>query len=253
MCLFLGGQYVHEAMMNFTLQFMDQYKETSKFASVLFLEGDEHSMLRIKTMDADLREFLEKLRSKEPENTVIMLLSDQGKFSQCWIIYVQGNYESEYFLRTAEGKFEHKRPFYYLMVPNSLISNGKKYFFVKKIIFSKGSAIKHLTYNQENLVTAYDIHHTLKTLITGQNDTNKEHPVYDLFSETVPSSRTCLNANIPIGYCYCEPYDTHMAMLLFILLPIMILGWWAFTWFRKRIVKKKKKMPSTSNKTTPNL
>lgn len=107
-----------------------------------------------------------------------------------------------------------------------------------------------MTLNQENLVTAFDFHKTLENLIKGKNET-ANNEFYDLFRETVPQSRTCASAHIPEALCYCEPYDMHLAMWLFVVLPIMIFGWWAFTWFRKRIVKKKKKknvMPSTTNK-----
>lgn len=107
--------------MNFTLQFTEQYKNQSKFATVVFLEGEESSMLRIKTLDSDLKQFISSLID---ENTVIMLLSDQG----VWFFDVPkkiGNYQSEYF-ETPEGKYEHKRPFSYIIVPSSMVSTGIK-------------------------------------------------------------------------------------------------------------------------------
>ncbi len=72
--------------------------------SMILMEGDEPTQMRLKTLDEDLKWFVQHV----DENTVIVLMSDQGQ------------YRSTFYEKTKAGKLEHKTPFLFIIVPERI-------------------------------------------------------------------------------------------------------------------------------------
>ncbi len=119
---------------------------------------------------------------------------------------------------------------------------------------------KFLGNNEDSMVTALDVHETLKYLM--QKDFNisdsatfappRRKTAYNLMKDLIPKGksslvlmvldRTCQQAGVLTGWCICEPYHrSHWTLLLFLVLPLWILGWWANMWMRRRREKEQRR------------
>lgn len=72
-------------------------------------------------------------------------------------------------------------------------------------------SIESIFYNQDRIVTAHDIYRTLRELMesTGEKDNLKDGPAwppwsYNLLRDTIPVSRKCVDAKVPLEFCPCE-------------------------------------------------
>jgi Protein of unknown function (DUF229) len=108
------------------------------------------------------------------------------------------------FLQTGQGQMEYKMPALYITLPKWVL---EKYPDMKT----------HLTENQMRLTTHWDLHHTLKHLMTYPNRPFELIPAktYSLF-ENIPN-RSCQEAGIPSEFCVCNswvPYEKSDSMLI---------------------------------------
>ncbi|OQR69235.1 hypothetical protein BIW11_01884 [Tropilaelaps mercedesae] len=129
------------------------------------------------------------------ETTIIFFISDHGfRFGDL--------------RHTPLGRYEDQLPFGFIMVPRA---------FAEK----RPEAIANLRANARRLVTTYDLHATMLELaMAGRTrpPTRTEHG-YSLFSELVPLTRTCADAQIDFEFCSCfgvvdQPVGTALAMQL---------------------------------------
>jgi Protein of unknown function (DUF229) len=107
------------------------------------------------------------------------------------------------FLQTGQGQIEYKLPALYITLPKWVLKNYP-------------DIDKYLTENQKKLATHWDLHHTLKHLMTYPDRPQELIPVatYSLFSY-IPD-RSCQTAGIPSEFCVCNswiPYNKTDSML----------------------------------------
>ena len=100
------------------------------------------------------------------------------------------------FLQTKQGQTEYKLPALYINLPKWVLERYPK---IKE----------YLTENQRRLTTHWDLHHTLKHLMTYPNRPLELIPAitYSLF-EYIPH-RSCHQAGIPSEFCLCNPWVTY--------------------------------------------
>ena len=100
------------------------------------------------------------------------------------------------FLETAQGQVEYKLPPLIMSLPRWLLNEHPE-------------IRQHLYENQDMLVTHWDLHHTLKHLVT-YPATPRDLPFvksYSLFGH-IPG-RTCAEAGIPGEFCLCDPWKPY--------------------------------------------
>jgi len=223
----IGGKNVHNLLVDYSLQFLENYKEVPKFMTISFKEGMEPTQMRIKTMDQDLTNFFRTLKKNGYlNNTALIFLSDQG------------NFQSPYFEHSRFGKLEHKQPFLFFTMPSEILKKAPKLKY-------------HLIENQNQIITSLDIYRTLVHLPTyheSHKSLNRKEDFqsggYSLFGH-IPS-RNCEDAGISEELCMCEDGGQYLTFL-FLVLPVLIMVWWCFTWFWGRKLEHKKKRTISIN------
>lgn len=133
--------------------------------------------------DAQLRHFLEFLIMHPSfSNTAVVLRADHG---------LQGGPATlEYFMQV-----EHREPWTQLLLPKGLIVDR---------------ALETLHANQDKIVTGHDLYRTLRHLMESSSTkgeaTGAAVPAwsYDLLQDSIPRTRSCRDAKVPIEFCPCE-------------------------------------------------
>jgi hypothetical protein len=97
------------------------------------------------------------------------------------------------FLQTRQGQAEYKLPALYITLPKWVL---KKYPNIEE----------HMKENQGKLTTHWNLHHTMKHLMTYPNQPSELIPTntYSLF-DYIPN-RSCHEAGIPSEFCLCNPW-----------------------------------------------
>lgn len=138
----INGIHVHNYIFNYIHEIWENYKGYGKIIHVSFQEGHEGTGEVLKTLDSSMSNFFSALdKSGELENTVVVLTSDHG------------SHMGPYFMSSEMGKFEQKLPLLIMMMPKKLL---KKY----------PEFRENLKKNEQNLVSHYDTHWTLRHLAT---------------------------------------------------------------------------------------
>lgn len=198
-----------------------------KFGHVIFREGIEPSQLRLKSLDVSLRDLLDRILTPggdENSDTVVFLLSEQGVDAEKTV------------LPAHEGVTEQIRPFFFLITPTGQQSSN-----ASSTLLS--NYYHNLLKNQDRLVTAQDIYNTLVSLA---DNTMTGHLTNSLF-HPLPLNRKCTTANISPALCECTQKPDLWNYFFFLPLPLIILTWWCYTWFRnrhRRLRKQRKKEKS---------
>lgn len=108
------------------------------------------------------------------------------------------------FRNTPLGRHEDMLPFGFISMPDLWYKYNPM-------------ALENLRVNSKRLVTVYDLHATLLELADQWSEARAVRTAkgYSLFSNTIPSGRTCRNAGVNFQYCSCfesQPYDTESTL-----------------------------------------
>eukprot|EP01102_Stenamoeba_stenopodia_P006364 TRINITY_DN1745_c0_g1_i1.p1 TRINITY_DN1745_c0_g1~~TRINITY_DN1745_c0_g1_i1.p1 ORF type:complete len:554 (-),score=96.23 TRINITY_DN1745_c0_g1_i1:138-1799(-) len=176
----IGDAYAHMVTLNYLRSFFSKYPGVGKFAFSLLYEAHESSMKVVRSLDKDLKEFLEDTMLNRTSPPMTVIAADHGM-----------HYGS--FTDTKTGWVEHKLPVLFFIVPTwflDLYPNIEKY----------------LLLNEQRLFTAYDLHYTIKHFVSYPEMPTKQDEsrfAYSLIGEEVPIDRTCDEAGIEDNICVC--------------------------------------------------
>ncbi|GFT83877.1 uncharacterized protein NPIL_74251 [Nephila pilipes] len=177
--LCLGNKPRHAVMLDWLRQFYEVYSDVPKFAFGFHgeLSHDDYNMVGY--ADSDLEKFLKGLHDDGIlNNTLLIMLSDHGhRFSSI--------------REMQQGKQEERLPFFAVVVPPWL----------EKVY---PTHVKNLRINENRLVTPFDIHSTLLTILDPNvpNIGDLSSRSISIFSE-IPQERTCTMASIEPHWCAC--------------------------------------------------
>ena len=188
-----GDQNAHFYSLNYTLQFLENYKEHNRFGYVHISAAHEDTG-NVKTIDDDLANFLDKmlkLFDNKNEDVVLMILGDHGRFN----INLTFN---------EKGYRDHRNPMSFIILNQELEKRlGSKIF---------------LEHNVNNIIGRFDIHATLKSLASSPyknltwdsyNKIKQKIPVNDtvsLFHEKISFDRQCKDIGVSDDYCLCKDF-----------------------------------------------
>jgi len=179
-----NGGYVHKPAMEYMTEFMNAYPDLPRFLYYAPMELHEPSMKRGSTIDADMVTALKAMMSA-PGETIIVVMGDHG--------LGYGSWQS-----TKIGRLEEKMPTLYWVVPETLLS-------------ANPSMEKGFEANWNRLVTSYDQHQTLLSLLVFPNvwDHDNERGLQkgrELYTE-MPEDRNCAVAHVPPEWCSCVEFQ----------------------------------------------
>ena len=166
-CLY--GKNSFEYILEYGYQFWTKYKNNKKFLRLGFFEGNEKTGEVIKYLDYYLYNFLMDLYENNfLENTIIFIISGQGNtYNDLFnsINYINYDFYIEKYVGTL-----------FILVD-------------KKGLNIKDNDLINIRNNQQNMVTAYDIHETLKNIINNgiyeDMKENEENYEYDMIGKSL--------------------------------------------------------------------
>lgn len=177
-----GNRNVHTVMMDYMLDYLEIYKNVSRFSYLHINTAHEDTGSVISTLDDDLVDFLTDLMARD-EETVLFIKGDHGNRAGGW-------------LKNAAGANDHHLTAAFLVVTKS---------FLNRIPNSRGN----LKSNENKLVSASDFYSTIMSMANYPNFidikefTNKRVTSYNLFTEVIPESRTCKDIHCNNDWCGC--------------------------------------------------
>ena len=189
----LGDHNAHFYSMNYTYQFLNNYRNHHRFGYAHITAAHEETG-NVLTVDKDLQYFLEntfRLFDSDEEDLVIFLLADHGKHMK----------ELEY---SPKGQLESMMPMTFVVMNTEL---------EQKI----GSKDK-MQHNVNRLMSRYDINFSLKALAFepyggyGQFSYERfknKYPVADavsIFHEKISDKRKCVEIGVQEDDCICKDY-----------------------------------------------
>ena len=193
-CLY--GKNSFEYVLEYGYQFWTKYPKNQKFLTLSFFEGNEKTGEVIKYLDYYLYQFLDDLYQKKYlKNSIIFIFSGQGNsYNDLFNSIFDKNYD--YYIEKYLGTF-------FMLID-------------KKRLKLNETDLINIRNNQQNLVTAYDIHETLKNIVenkiyndikeVNEKNINEENILgKSLFGYIYPFERNCkkyLQINRDICRCY---------------------------------------------------
>ena len=213
----VGNRHIHSILLEYVQSFLENYDGVGRLAVASFEQAREKSMLRIKSMDADLLNFLRFIYSHPTlqSNTVVVLASDQGYN------------ENAYFVQSLNGLHEFKYPLFKCIFPRPLLS-------------AYPTAALSLQANQKRLLTGHDLYGTIQHLALLHLDEkhSKQHEAKELppqgsqmyFSAlTDIPLRKCSEAGVDPKLCLC--YHNWTLFLLLSIIPTTVQLCLCYHWF----------------------
>ena len=188
-----GDRNAHYFSMDHAYQFFENYRNHNRFGYVHITAAHEDTG-NVKTIDDDLREFLEKLMrlfDNDEEDFVLFMIGDHGR----------QNYKLQF---KIEGYLDR------LIAMTYVIMN--------KGLEEKINSKEFLEDNLERLIGRFDINLSLKWIansIYGGYDDNQyqlmkqDYPAKDtvsIFREKVNEMRTCDDIGVPYTLCICRDF-----------------------------------------------
>ncbi|CAL1293248.1 unnamed protein product [Larinioides sclopetarius] len=177
--LCLGNNPRHKVMLDWLRRFYEAYNDVPRFAFGFHGELSHDDYNLVGYADSDLEIFLKDLQeSGILNNTLLIMLSDHGhRFASI--------------REMQQGKQEERLPFFAVVVPPWL----EKVYPIH---------VRNLRINENRLVTPFDIHATLMTLLNPDvpNEGDLSSRSISIFSE-IPQERTCTMASIEPHWCAC--------------------------------------------------
>ena len=163
----------------------DFYQEYSDELSAVFLMNSvltHNEPERVQMYDGGFMRFFEHLnKTKRLDSTVVIFFGDHGMR--------EGG-----FRQTTQGKLEERLPFMSITLPPLF---HQKY----------PEQVRNLKRNSKVMTTPYDIHVTLKHLMSSFPKTPEHHPYgRSLFTDISVLNRDCKDAGINPFWCVCSQY-----------------------------------------------
>ena len=169
----------------YILQFLKEYKEERKYFRIGFGDGHESTTEVIKYIDESLSNFIEKLLDNYFTNkTAIIIMSDHGA-------HIPGPHDILF--------YEEKKMEKYLGLLLFILPNDGNY------------KLKNIIFNQQQMITPYDIYDTLLDLINVDKNVYKnldKNKGQSLFKKINGKERNCENytGEITDDVCFCQKY-----------------------------------------------
>ena len=169
----------------YILQFLEAYKNERKYFRIGFGDGHESTTEVIKYIDNSLFHFIKKiLNNYFDDKTAIIILSDHGA-------HMPGPYDVLFY---EEKIFEKFLGLLLIILPNSGKFNSE-----------------NILYNQQQLITVYDIHDTLLDMININKYDYKNMNLnkgQSIFYKINGMKRNCerYKGEITSEFCFCENY-----------------------------------------------
>lgn len=182
----IGPKMSHEYALDYISEFSEMYKDVSQWISVHLNTAHEATGRHAQLLDPDLSEFLRRfLRDRgATHELVIVLHGDHGMRYGAW-------------KNTARAHQEHILPALFLVASHSLLK-------------AIDGSYAHLLHNTHALTTKKDIRKTLLQLLDFPR-TRKLRPdsgdFYSLFTQVIPLTRSCEDADIPEWLCCCAALE----------------------------------------------
>jgi hypothetical protein len=176
----MGVHMSHWYLMNYTLAFIDSYKDVNHWAYNHITSAHEETGQHAVTVDKDLLWYLESLIERAKDRDMI--------------IYVLGDHGMRYgnFISNTEAIQESRLPVFFLL--------GKREH-LDRIEYSYDT----LTHNTFRLTSKPDLRRSLLYLADLQyglsRPNDSKHPAINLFTEKASNTRTCEGIDIPSWYC----------------------------------------------------
>ena len=179
--LCFGSLPKHVILMKYYEYFIKKYNHLPRFAYSWLTELGHSHLNIIQLADDDFVKFIQRLNAENHlENSFFIFMSDHGhRFDSIRTTFI--------------GRIEERMPLVLMTVPKN---------FENKYTF----ATKNLRQNTKRLTSPYDIHQTLKDIISSSfmpndklNYTNKGISLF----KPIPEKRTCTDAGISENYCTC--------------------------------------------------
>lgn len=179
-----GNVYKYQLILQYFKRFLDNYEVKRKFAFAWTNEIGHDFLNMVGLADNDYLEFFKWMKeSKKLDNAIMIFMSDHGpRYSE-----IQN---------TEVGRISNLLPLFTIVLPDHIKSRFNHIH-------------KNLKINTERMTTAFDVYETLKDILHGDfqkkdslSDFKKLPRGISLFRE-IPSSRSCIDADISEHYCPC--------------------------------------------------
>ena len=180
--LCVGSRPKHQAMLDYTSDFIEKYNGTNpSFVFSFHAELSHDSINLVGVADEDIKNWLIGLKkSGLLNNTILILMSDHGnRFTET--------------RNTLQGKLEERLPFFSFVFPERFKRRFPSHF-------------KHFQTNVDRLTTPFDIHETLVDILHLQQHgilKKAEHSRAISLFNRIPEHRSCADAFIEPHWCSC--------------------------------------------------
>jgi hypothetical protein len=179
----IGKRMSHEYIMDYTLEYLDTYKDADKWFYIHLNAAHEGSGQHATTLDQHLPGFINKLLARD-EVVFIFLEGDHGMRYGNW-------------RRSEEAFYEWKLPAFFPILPHEYLS---------KMPESYNLLLKNsyrLTSKYDTRATILDIADAIKRKTSNVNEVGVV-----LYKDLIPSKRSCRNVRIPMWHCSCVNFET---------------------------------------------
>lgn len=180
----IGPRNAHSYMLDYTLEFSQNYKDVSRFSYIHLNTAHEGSGTVIATLDQDLEQFLAEVLTQQ--DVKVILMGDHGMRYGNWFTQIDGSHE-------------HRLPALFFIWPKAALTDQMR------------SALHH---NTLRLVAKIDLHATLIDMIYEPKDslallclTSLQNRPVSLIREQIPDSRKCSDVGIPSFWCSCLSFE----------------------------------------------
>lgn len=180
--LCVGSRKKHNAMLDYTKDFIEKYNNTNpSFIFSFHAELSHDSINLIGVADDDITAWMKSMKTSGLlNNSILIMMSDHGnRFAEI--------------RNTLQGKMEERLPFFSFVFPE---------WFKKKY----STMYRNFRTNVDRLTTPFDIHETLQDILYLQlhRTTKKpDHPRAISLFNRIPEHRSCADAFIEPHWCSC--------------------------------------------------
>jgi hypothetical protein len=191
----IGQNYSHHYLLQYGLEFTKRYAGLNQWLYLDSLTAHEDTGTVIRTMDADVRDFLKAFLEGHQGDFVVYLEADHGMRYGDWF-------------KLLDGAQEHKLPAMIMFASRGLLSRVP-------------GAVQTLNHNSARLVSKFDWYALDRFLsylpytdslsaaeLAGIiQETESNGQAVHLMLQRIPNSRTCPDINIPPFFCSCIPIE----------------------------------------------
>ena len=178
----VGAQKIHQLSFRYLTSFLESYGTRPKFALAVLSDlthGDENAL---SYADEDVLELLKRLeQTSHLNNSMVVIFGDHG-------------YRFGKFREVLQGKLEERLPYLSITVPDWFSKKNSEFF-------------KNLHHNAKVLTSPFDVHATLKHVISFPEYPKGIKTGQSLFTRIEPANRTCANAGIAPHWCPCMEWE----------------------------------------------